>query len=215
MLWLRRLFLRPQRMIAKQPPGGREPRLVALWKPHSTLSSFITDQDGARGRATLAHLNLPPGLINAGRLDRDSEGLLLLTDDGALCHRLLQGGVSKCYHVLVVGSANQATIDSMAAGGLLIRGRETRACQVRRLDWHTTNQALPQVSVHMKKYNSENSTWLEVILDQGMNRQIRRMTLHAGHKTVRLVRIGIGNLRLEALSLSPGKWCCTRQQDVF
>lgn len=192
------------------------PRHIALWKPYLTLSSFVDDEHGARGRATLAGLNLPDGVMNVGRLDRDSEGLLLLTDDGALCDRVLQGGVQKRYLALVRGQPSDVAIATMAAGGLAIRGRVTRPCAVRRLDWCETNAALPpSAAVPAGAECAVASTWIEVRIDEGMNRQIRRMTAHAGHKTLRLVRMGVGLLHAEQLALRPGEWTYVERADIL
>jgi 23S rRNA pseudouridine2457 synthase len=183
-----------------------------------TLCSFIDDSTGARGRSTLAHLGLPDGVMNIGRLDRDSEGLLLLTDDGELCHTILQGGgVSKRYFALVRGQPSDTAIESMADGGMQIRGRMTRACSVRRLPWDETHAAMqPQpVQIQRAQHSAENTAWLEVILHEGCNRQVRKTTAHAGHATLRLVRVGIGDLRVDDLDLSPGEWRPVERGSVF
>ena len=198
---------------------GAKPRVLALWKPYSTLCSFV-DEQGARGRATLGEHCIPAGMLNVGRLDRDSEGLLLFTDDGAWCHKVLQGGVKKRYCALVSGQPSEAKIASMAAGGMNIRGRTTRPCEVRRLDWDEAQAALPATPAALlgsgkRAWDAGNTTWLEVILDEGMNRQIRKMTLHAGHKTLRLVRTGVGQLHVERLALQPGEWRYVEQRDVL
>lgn len=130
----------PVRQLAGN--ASRNRRYVALYKPFNTLCSFVDEAHGARGRTTLLTLNLPAGLVNVGRLDRDSEGLLLLTDDGVLCNRVLQGGVSKRYHVLVAGTPSDAALAAMGAGGLCIRGRATRPCRIRRLEYTSTEAGL-------------------------------------------------------------------------
>lgn len=197
----------PRRM---QRVAGQPPRLIALYKPYATLCSWIDEDEGARGRATLRDANLPPGVMNIGRLDRDSEGLLLFTDDGPLCNHILQGGsVHKRYFALVAGRPTDEALGEMAAGGLQIRGRTTRACQVvRRLDWGATQAALPPPppQIARRGLTAESSSWLEVVLDEGMNRQVRKTTAHAGHPTARLVRVGVGELRVEELALRPGEW---------
>ena len=189
-------------------------RILALYKPFNTLCSFVDEAHGARGRATLLTLNLPAGLVNVGRLDRDSEGLLLLTNDGVLCNRVLQGGVSKRYHVLVAGTPSDAALAAMGAGGLCIRGKETRPCRVRRLEYTSTEAGLPRTS-HVASCNPNNSTWLEFTLEEGMNRQIRRTTLHSGHRTLRLVRMGVGTLQAERLALQPGEWTYVEPHDIL
>jgi 23S rRNA pseudouridine2457 synthase len=197
----------------QQPVRQLAGNVIALYKPYNTLCSFV-DEAGARGRTTLLTLNLPAGLVNVGRLDRDSEGLLLLTDDGVLCNRVLQGGVSKRYHVLVAGTPSDAALAAMGAGGLCIRGRATRPCRIRRLEYTSTEAGLPGTS-HVASCNPSNSTWLEFTLEEGMNRQIRRTTLHSGHRTLRLVRMGVGTLQAEQLALQPGEWMYVEPHDIL
>lgn len=193
------------------------PRIVALYKPFMTLCSFVEEADGARGRATLREHGLPHGVLNVGRLDRDSEGLLLLTDDGGLCHHILQGGVRKRYFALVGGQPTDEAIEAMAAGGMRIRGRTTRPCEVRRLDWERTQALLPLAAAQIARaaHTAGSSAWLEVVLDEGMNRQVRRMTAHAGHPTARLVRMGVGELRIEDLALRPGEWRSVERHELL
>lgn len=202
----------PVRQLAGN--ASRNRRYVALYKPFNTLCSFVDEAHGARGRTTLLTLNLPAGLVNVGRLDRDSEGLLLLTDDGVLCNRVLQGGVSKRYHVLVAGTPSDAALAAMGAGGLCIRGRATRPCRIRRLEYTSTEAGLSGTS-HVASCNPSNSTWLEFTLEEGMNRQIRRTTLHSGHRTLRLVRMGVGTLQAERLALQPGEWMYVEPHDIL
>ena len=198
----------------QQPVRQLAGNVIALYKPYNTLCSFVDEAHGARGRTTLLTLNLPAGLVNVGRLDRDSEGLLLLTDDGVLCNRVLQGGVSKRYHVLVAGTPSDAALAAMGAGGLCIRGRATRPCRIRRLEYTSTEAGLPGTS-HVASCNPSNSTWLEFTLEEGMNRQIRRTTLHSGHRTLRLVRMGVGTLQAEQLALQPGEWMYVEPHDIL
>ena len=192
--------------------GEGPSRYVALHKPYMTLCSIERD-DSDKGRQTLASLGLPEGLVNVGRLDRDSEGLLLLTDDGQFCHLVLQGEehVSKRYFVLVDGQPSDEAIAAMAAGGLSIRGRITKESCVRKLDWEQAETALtafgaPSQLPQIRSCTAADSTWLEVHLQEGMNRQVRRMTEAVRHRTLRLVRMGIGQLRAEKLALAPGEW---------
>ena len=194
---------------------GAPPRYIALHKPFLTLCSFC-DEEAARGRATLGDLGLPDGVLNVGRLDRDSEGLLLLTDDGSFCNRVLQGGgIRKRYCALVIGHPSDAAIEAMAAGGMEIRGRATKACEVRRVDWEETHGKMAPPPPLASTRSPADSTWLEVTLDEGMNRQVRKMTQHAGHKTLRLVRMGIGALRAEDLALRAGEWRHVAPSDVL
>ena len=190
---------------------GETFRYVALWKPYMTLTSFEDDapkanRKGRSERSTLLKFSLPRGLQNVGRLDRDSEGLLLLTDDGAFCHQVLQGGCSKQYLVLVLGHPTSEALAAMAGGGLDIRGRLTGPASVRLLPWAETQALLPLPHPQAIMLDAGNSSWLEVIISQGMNRQVRRTTQHAGHRTVRLVRAAVGALSVEDLKLQAGEW---------
>jgi 23S rRNA pseudouridine2457 synthase len=196
--------------------GGETPRrYVALYKPYSTLTSFEDDtpkalRTGRERRQTLRDLSLPAGLHTVGRLDRDSEGLLLLTDDGDFCNRVLQGGVRKRYLALVLGHPTEDALAVMARGGLNIRGRLTRPALVRCLQQEEAaalQQQLPPPHPQASVLNAGNSCWLELLLMQGLNRQVRRTTQSAGHHTVRLVRMGIGALHAEQIGLlQPGEW---------
>ena len=155
---------------------GAAPRYFALHKPYMTLCSC--SEDGKKQRNTLSSLGLPDGVVNVGRLDRDSEGLLLLTDDGLFCNTVLQGEehITKRYWCLVAGLPTDETIEEMSKGGLSIRGRITKPCSVRRLDWQHTEATLISCRIHSPPHAStrtaSDSTWLEVLLQEGMNRQV-------------------------------------------
>lgn len=201
------------RSVAMQSAGGGRHRYAVLWKPYATLCSFKADdaKAAAKGRAprrTLVDLGLPDGMRAVGRLDRDSEGLLLLTDDGQFCHRVLQGGTCvKRYLALVAGHPCAAALASMAAGGLAVRGATTQPAEsVVPLEWGAAQAVLPPAPVAAATRSEADSTWLAVTICEGRNRQVRRMTLHAGHRTVRLVRVAIGGLRAEEIGLQPGCW---------
>ena len=183
---------------------------VVLWKPWLVLCSWEDDSEKARRkggerRQTLLDMGIPDGLKNVGRLDRDSEGLLLFTSDGQFNHELTAGGHPKTYWALVEGRPTSDALRHMASGGLVIRGAITRPCRVTALDWAATQAALPEHPVERTR-SAADSTWIEVELHEGRNRQVRRVTQAAGHKTLRLVRVGIVKLRLEDLKLQPGEW---------
>jgi len=153
-------------MAASSSDADPPKRYLALWKEYLTLCSFADAAGGARGRSTLHHLSLPSGLHTVGRLDRDSEGLLLLTDDGAFCHAVLQGGVRKRYLALVLGRPTDESLAAMAAGGLNIRGRLTHPCAVRRIDAAsaaTAAGAPPDPRLACARAGGP-ATWLEVTL---------------------------------------------------
>jgi 23S rRNA pseudouridine2457 synthase len=187
--------------------SARRPRVLALWKPWGVLSRF-TSEAGHAGLATLVPVR---GVWPIGRLDRDSEGLLLLGDDGALAHRLTD---PRCAHprrylVQVEGVPDAAALRALEAG-VVVQGRRTRPARVRRLD---AEPALPPRAVPIRFRASVPTAWLELELREGRNRQVRRMTAAVGHPTLRLVRVGIGPLELLALGLAPGAWRALRADE--
>ncbi len=171
--------------------------LVALNKPYGVLCQF-TD---AAGRPTLADHVRIPGVYAAGRLDADSEGLLLLTDDGALAHRLTdpRHKTAKTYLVQVEGTPTPTQLAALAAGPLLADG-PTRPTKVRVLAQPAW--LWPRVPP-VRHRRTVPDTWLELIISEGRNRQVRRMTAAVGLPTLRLVRIAIAGWRLDGLA--PGQ----------
>lgn len=173
-------------------------RLILLNKPYGVLCQF-TD---ATGRATLKDHVPVPGVYPAGRLDTDSEGLLLLTDDGALQHRITDPrfAQAKTYLVQVEGEPDEGALAQLR-GGLELGKFRTRPCEARRVDepaWLWPRQ--PPIRVRQ----TVPTAWLEIILREGKNRQVRRMTAKIGFPTLRLIRIAIGPWRLDGLL--PGQW---------
>jgi 23S rRNA pseudouridine2457 synthase len=188
---------------------------IALYKPALTLCSL--NDDGPRAarkhrekRSTLKDLSLPDGLHICGRLDRDSEGLLLLTDNGQFTHQVLSEACHKKYWALVQGEPDEAALDEMRRGGLEIRGAITRPpLHVGQLEM-TESSLLPPACVGMNRQG----TWLEFVLNEGRNRQVRRVTAAAGHETVRLVRVAIASLSLLDDPLQPGEWKAIQPNQV-
>lgn len=174
------------------------PRLIALFKPYDVLCQF-TD---AEGRATLKAFVPIPGIYPVGRLDRDSEGLLLLTDDGPLAHRLTDPryGHPRTYLVQVEHVPDDEALDRLRRGVVLNDG-PTRPAEVERLD---EPPELPERPVPIRFRKSVPTAWLRLTLREGRNRQVRRMTAAVGFPTLRLVRVAIGPVELG--SLSPGQW---------
>ena len=171
------------------------PRYLLFNKPFNVLSAF-TDPEG---RATLADYVPVPGVYAAGRLDYDSEGLLLLTDDGALIHALTDPGheMPKTYYVQVEGVVTTAAVEQLRQG-VVLRGERTRPAEAEIID----DPGLPPRPVPVRDYHP--TSWLKVALREGKKRQLRRMTAAAGFPTLRLVRWAIGPLTLEGLK--PGEW---------
>ena len=173
--------------------------LVAFNKPFGVLCQF-TDRS-TPPRPTLAGFGLPPGIYPAGRLDFDSEGLLLLTDDGGLAHQLTdpRHKQPKTYWAQVEGEPGQSQLDALREGVLLNDG-PTRPAQARRIEAPVLWPRDPPVR-HRKTVPD---AWLELVLREGRNRQVRRMTAAVGLPTLRLVRVGVGQIRLDGLA--PGQW---------
>jgi 23S rRNA pseudouridine2457 synthase len=171
--------------------------LLVFNKPYGVLTQFTDTQ----GRATLADYIEIPGVYPAGRLDRDSEGLVLLTDDGALQHRLSdpRHKLPKTYWVQVEGEPDQIALERLCSG-VAIEGRKTAPAKARRM----TEPALWPRDPPIRFRKSIPTAWLEIILTEGRNRQVRRMTAAVGHPTLRLVRHAIGSYTLS--DLQPGKW---------
>ncbi len=180
-----------------QPPPA-QPRLLLLNKPFDVLTQF---SDG-EGRATLKDFVDVPGVYAAGRLDRDSEGLLLLTNDGALQAHIAdpRHKLAKTYWVQVEGSASTAQLQQLRDGVLLNDG-PTLPAEARLLEPPPALWAR-NPPVRFRQHIPTN--WLELVIREGRNRQVRRMTAAVGLPTLRLVRVRIGPWALD--DLAPGQW---------
>ncbi len=174
--------------------------LIAFNKPFNVLCQF-TDRN-ASPRRTLAGFGLPGGVYVAGRLDYDSEGLLLLTDDGALAHRLTdpRHKQPKTYWVQVEGVPQPEQLQRLGDGVALNDG-PTAPAQVSRLD---AAPALWPRDPPVRFRKTVPDAWLQIVLREGRNRQVRRMTAAVGLPTLRLVRVAMGTHRLDGLA--PGSW---------
>jgi 23S rRNA pseudouridine2457 synthase len=181
-------------------------RYILFHKPYGVLSQF-TPEDGAR---SLCEFNLPKNVYPAGRLDKDSEGLLLLTDDGPFIEKILhpKNEKPKTYWVLVERVPDKESLEKMKAG-LRIEDYLTKPCNVRILDPQPlVSPRNPPVRVR----KSITDVWLEITLTEGKNRQVRKMTAAIGHPTLRLIRMGMANLGLG--NLAPGEWKEIQRSDI-
>jgi 23S rRNA pseudouridine2457 synthase len=175
--------------------------IILFNKPFRVLSQFSDSE----GRRTLADFLDAPGFRPAGRLDYDSEGLLLLTDDGALQQRIANPRHRhwKTYLAQVEGEATEARLAALRAGPALKDG-PTLPCRVRRISPPALWPRVPPV----RERRSVPDCWLELSLREGRNRQVRRMTAAVGLPTLRLVRTAIADWTLG--DLAPGAWRRTR-----
>ncbi|MDQ5882214.1 MAG: rRNA pseudouridine2457 synthase [Pseudomonadota bacterium] len=174
-------------------------KIILLNKPYGYLSQF-SDEGRWQGLKSLIPV---PGVYVAGRLDADSEGLLILTDDGKLQARIAEPKhkLPKTYWVQVEGEPTDEALEQLRRG-VRYADFTTLPCGVRRIDepaglWPRDppvrfRQAIP-------------TAWLELVLSEGKNRQIRRMTAHVGFPTLRLIRYAVGAVTLK--ELAPGDWC--------
>lgn len=173
-------------------------RLILFNKPYGVLSQFTPE---GRWQGLRDYLALP-GVYAAGRLDADSEGLLILTDDGALQSRIAdpRHKLPKTYWVQVEGAPTDADLDPLRRG-VDLGDFVTRPARARLIDepaglWSRNppirfRQAIP-------------TSWIELAISEGKNRQVRRMTAKIGYPTLRLIRAAVGEWRLDALQ--PGEW---------
>jgi len=175
-------------------------RLILFNKPYDVLSQF-TDLKSPSPRATLSDFVKVPGVYPAGRLDRDSEGLLLLTDDGRLQSRIADPRfkIAKTYRVQVEGEPDAAALEALRKGVMLNDG-PTRPAEARRIDDPDLWPRNPPVRFR----KTVPDCWIELSIREGRNRQVRRMTAAVGHPTLRLVRWRIGDWSLDGIA--PGEW---------
>ena len=172
--------------------------VILLNKPFRVLCQFTDSGD----RSTLADYVPVPNVYPAGRLDFDTEGMVVLTDDGALQARISSPrfGMEKSYWAQVEGIPDEAALQKLRRG-VLVAGRRTRPARVVRIDrpadlWPRTPPVRYRKSVP--------DTWLRITLKEGRNRQVRRMTAAVGHPVLRLIRYRIGPWNLSGLA--PGEW---------
>jgi 23S rRNA pseudouridine2457 synthase len=178
--------------------------LILFNKPYGVISQFSPGSTGDQNRPTLAHYIKLPNVYPAGRLDHDSEGLLLLTDDGQVQHHIAHPAhkLPKTYWVQVEGAPNSYALTKLRQGVELNDGitlpAEARLIPTPKL-WERDPPIRSRVNIPTQ--------WLEIVITEGKNRQIRRMTAAVGHPTLRLVRVKIGNWTLEGIA--PGEYKTT------
>lgn len=176
-------------------------RLILFNKPHGVLPQFTDKGSAGSPRPTLSAYIDVPGVYPAGRLDRDSEGLMVLTDDGRMQARISdpKHKMPKVYLVQVEGDPDDAALSALR-NGVLLKDGQTKPAQVSRIEPPDLWPRDPPVRYR----KSVPDCWLKLTLTEGRNRQVRRMTAHVGHPTLRLVRWQIGNWSLDGIA--PGSW---------
>lgn len=174
--------------------------VIAFHKPYGVLCQFTPDQPGQR---TLADFGFPPEVYPVGRLDMDSEGLLLLSDEAGFNHRLLHPSAAhgRTYWAQVEGVIDEVALRRLRRGGIEIQNYRTLPCGARLLltEPHVAERIPP---VRFRK--SIPTSWIELQLTEGKNRQVRRMTAAVGYPTLRLIRAAIGCFELG--ELVQGEW---------
>lgn len=172
--------------------------VILFHKPYDVLSQFSQDIPGQR---TLADYDLPKGVYAAGRLDRDSEGLLLLTNDGPLIKRLLdpEHGHRRTYLVQVEGEITEAALKQLR-DGVTISEYRTKPAEAQMIHHPEITERVPPIRVR----KSIPTSWIRLVLTEGKNRQVRRMTAKVGFPTLRLIRESIGEFGLDGLQ--PGAY---------
>ncbi len=190
---------------------SREHLYLAFYKPYGVLSQFSTDEVSLK--RTLAEFGFPKDVYPIGRLDWDSEGLLLLSNDGRLNQALLHpaGAHERIYLAQVENIPSRQALEHLRQG-VLIQGQMSLPAQASLLQ---IEPDLPERPVPIRFRQNIPTAWLSLTLTEGRNRQVRRLTAAVGHPTLRLVRVAIGALALKDLALQPGEWQPLTQRQIL
>jgi 23S rRNA pseudouridine2457 synthase len=182
--------------------ASSEKKYIVFNKPYEVLCQF-TQPDGS-SKTTLAAFNFPKDVYSVGRLDYDSEGLLLLTDDGRLNSKLLapEERHERTYLACVENIPTSEQLKKLCAG-VIIENKKTLPAKAILL---IEEPALPPRPVPIRERKNIPVAWVELRLTEGRNRQVRKMTAVVGCPTLRLIRIAMGKLSLFDLNLPPGSW---------
>eukprot|EP00457_Paulinella_chromatophora_P011763 gb/GEZN01011923.1/.p1 GENE.gb/GEZN01011923.1/~~gb/GEZN01011923.1/.p1 ORF type:complete len:321 (-),score=23.17 gb/GEZN01011923.1/:120-1082(-) len=190
-----------QQLTPKQ--GYDKFKLIAVYKPFDVLSQFTKEHDSHR---TLAEFGMPPNVYPIGRLDRDSEGLLLLSNEPKWNDLLLnpKHNHPRTYHAQVEGAVTEEALGALRKGGLDLGDFRTKQCQAIVI----ADPGHPPRNPPIRSRKTIPTSWLELTLTEGKNRQVRRMTAAVGFPTLRLIRVAIGALSLldGSLVLEASQW---------
>lgn len=181
-------------------------KYVAFYKPYGVLCQFT----GEETDRTLAEFNLPKDVYAAGRLDKDSEGLLILTNDGVFNQKLTNPRFEKAktYWVQVENIPSKKELDKLS-NGLKIKDYKTLPCSVKIIDPPNVEDRTPPIRFR----KNIPTCWLELTIKEGKNRQVRRMTASIGHPTLRLIRYKIGKTTID--NLQPGQWIEVKKENII
>jgi 23S rRNA pseudouridine2457 synthase len=181
---------------------------IAFFKPYGILSQFTSD----KMEETLSVFNLPKDVYPVGRLDKDSEGLLILSNDGSFIDTVLNPKFDKekIYWVQVEKIPDEAALNILRAGSIVIQDYKTRPAKVHILD---PQPIMPERNPPIRERKTIPTCWLEIIISEGKNRQVRRMTASINHPTLRLIRMQVGKYKLG--NLGPGQWIEIKNSDVL
>jgi 23S rRNA pseudouridine2457 synthase len=180
---------------------------IAFYKPYGVLCQFT----GEKEDRTLSEFNIPKEVYAAGRLDKDSEGLLILTNDGIFNQKVTspRSNKEKTYWVQVERIPTQESLDELSLGVVIKGGYKTLPCTVK----HIEAPQVPDRTPPIRERKSVPDCWLEIKVIEGKNRQVRSMTAKIGHPTLRLIRVSVGKKSID--NLNPGEWIKIKPDEVI
>ncbi|MGK0367282.1 MAG: 23S rRNA pseudouridine2457 synthase [Thermoproteota archaeon] len=184
---------------------------IRFYKPYGVLSQFTVGSEGEARTKTLGQFGLPKDVYAAGRLDKDSEGLLLLTNDGPFIKKVTSPNMNKekTYWVQVERIPGLEELKKLSKGVIIKGGYRTLPCKVKIIEPKDIPERNPPVRFRL----TVPTCWLEIKIVEGKNRQVRRMTAAIGFPTLRLIRVAIGKLSLEGLN--EGEFSKVSKSDVI
>lgn len=181
---------------------------IAFFKPYGILSQFTSENS----TENLSHFNLPKNVYPCGRLDKDSEGLLILSNDGVFIDHLLNPKFDKekTYWVQVENIPTEESLEIIRKGAMPIQDYKTKPAQIKIL---VPQPNLPERSPPIRFRKDIPTCWLEIKITEGKNRQVRRMTAGINHPTLRLIRMQVG--KYKSPQLLPGQWIEIKKADIL